>query len=257
MPIWGLLRVSLHLLRGMATCAFVFPWLDQAGRNRRVQRWSRKLMDVCKIELEFVDCGGAAQAGQAGAMVVCNHLSWADIFVINALAPCHFVAKSEIRAWPLIGWLAAKSGTVFIERGNRRDVRRIFEGMVKSIHAGDRIAFFPEGTTSIQGQVLPFHANLFEAAINGGVPVQPYALRYVNAQGEFAHAIDFVGETSFAQSMVLILRNPGIKAQLMLMPPLPTTGAHRRELAQQARQIIAGQLGVDCATDTGNNHGTE
>ncbi len=96
--------------------------------------------------------------------------------------PCRFVAKSDIRDWPLIGWLCDKAGTVFIARGKQRDVRRIYQGLVTSIRAGERIAFFPEGTTVGQGTLLPFHANLFEAAIDA-VPVQPYALRYVDQDG--------------------------------------------------------------------------
>ena len=94
-------------------------------------------------------------------MIVANHVSWLDIFVINALDPCRFVAKAEIRSWPVMGWLAAGAGTVFIARGNRRELRHIFKGIVSVLAQGQRVAFFPEGTTSRQGEVLPFHANLF------------------------------------------------------------------------------------------------
>jgi 1-acyl-sn-glycerol-3-phosphate acyltransferase len=205
-----------------------------------VQRWSRQLLRICGIEVQLMP--GSAML--AHAMVVANHVSWLDIFVINALQPCCFVAKSEIRAWPVLGWLADKAGTVFIARGNRRDLRHIFKGLVTSLQLGERVAFFPEGTTSAQGAVLPFHANLFEAAIDAGVPVQPYALRYVDAHGALHPNAEFIGETSFAESMLLILKGSPICAQLTCLTPIEAQGAHRRELAEAAQQAVAAALGA-------------
>ena len=249
MVAWGLLRILTHLLWGLGNCILLFPLIGEARKKRRIVAWSRQLLAICRIQVELVDAGGAQQAAQlqGGEMVICNHLSWIDIFVINTLAPCHFVAKADIRDWPLIGKLCEAAGTVFIARGNRRDVRRIFESMVERIHAGDRVAFFPEGTTAVQGQVLPFHANLFEAAITAEVPLQPLALRYLNQHGQYEHAVDFVGETTFAQSVISILRARGARAQLMILPLVSTEGAHRRELAEQTRQMIVAGLGLQAA----------
>jgi 1-acyl-sn-glycerol-3-phosphate acyltransferase len=174
------------------------------------------------------------------ALMVSNHISWLDIFVINTLYPTRFVAKSDIRSWPLIGWLCEKTGTIFISRGSIRDVRRIYQGLVASLHAGEHVAFFPEGTTSSQGELLPFHANLFEAAVEAEVPVQPYALRYVDAQGQPHPAVEFIGDTSFVQSMLWILKGRGITAQLAVLPPLDTGGnVHRRELARTAHAAVS------------------
>jgi len=177
-------------------------------------------------------------------VVVANHVSWLDIFVVHSLYPSHFVAKAEIRSWPLAGWLAEKAGTVFIARGNRRDLRHIFKGLVTSLEKGERVAFFPEGTTAAQGQLLPFHANLFEAAIDAKVPVQPFALTYHDASGASHPSVDFIGETSFAESIMLILNGPPVKAQLAILAPMSTEGAHRRELAEASHQAVAAALGV-------------
>lgn len=246
---WGLLRIVTHLIWGLLNCILLFPFLPEINKKRRIKAWSRQLLGICKIKVELLDAGGKAHALEliGGEMVVCNHLSWIDIFVINTLTPCHFVAKADIRSWPLIGKLCEAAGTVFIARGKRSDVRRIFEDMVARIHAGDRVAFFPEGTTALQGQLLPFHANLFEAAINAEVPLQPLALRYLNPQGEYEAALEFVGDTSFVQSVIMILRKGGAKAQLLVLPMLETGGAHRRELAQKSRQMIAQGLGLSLA----------
>ena len=235
-----LIRVTLHLIVGLATCALVFPWVGTARRDRHVQRWSRQLLAMCGVSVEQV--GGTPAL--AHAMIVANHVSWLDIFVINALHPCRFVAKSEIREWPVLGWLVDQAGTVFIARGNRRDLRHIFKGLVGRLQLGERVAFFPEGTTAAQGSVLPFHANLFEAAIDAQVAVQPYALRYLDQQGRLHAAVDFVGEMSFVQSIVAILSGGAVRAQLVCLPALETAGAHRRDLAQAAHDAVAAALGV-------------
>jgi 1-acyl-sn-glycerol-3-phosphate acyltransferase len=238
-----LLRVILHLLQGLATCALVFPFAGEGARQRLIRNWSRKLLALCKVEVKVGYASGAAMAERA--LIVANHVSWLDIFVINAMQPCRFVAKSDIRGWPLIGWLCEKTGTIFISRGKLRDVRRIYQGLVASLHAGEHVAFFPEGTTAAQGTLLPFHANLFEAAIEAEVPVQPYVLCYTGSDGRLEPAVDFIGDTTFVQSMLTILKAGRITAQLTLLPVIPTPKhAHRREIADAAHDAIAGALGV-------------
>ncbi len=240
MPWFGLARVAVHLAVGLWKVAVLFPLLDAEARERRVQRWSRQLVGICGVKMMFDHTRQVAPASPA--LIICNHISWLDIFVINALHPCRFVAKSDIRSWPLIGWLCAHTGTIFISRGKARDVRRIYEGLVTSIHDGERVAFFPEGTTAPQGTVLPFHANLFEAAIEAEVPVQPYAIRYVDAGGALHTSADFIGEMSFVESMIAIMKSGGMTAELIRLPQMATEGAHRRELAVAAREVIAGVL---------------
>jgi 1-acyl-sn-glycerol-3-phosphate acyltransferase len=238
-----LLRVVLHLFQGLATCALVFPVASEQARHALTRNWSRKLLALCKVTPEFTCADGTGMAPRA--LIVSNHVSWLDIFVINSLQPCRFVAKSDIRDWPLIGWLCEKTGTIFISRGKLRDVRRIYQGLVKSLHAGEHVAFFPEGTTAAQGTLLPFHANLFEAAIEADVPVQPYALRYTGSGGNLEPAVDFIGDMTFVQSMLAILKAGRITAHLTLLPTIPTEKhSHRREIADAAHGAIASSLGV-------------
>jgi 1-acyl-sn-glycerol-3-phosphate acyltransferase len=239
--IFRLARMLLHVFKGMAICAVVFPFLGAARRNGHIRRWSRQLLAICNVTVE--QAAGSAPV-LAHAMVVANHVSWLDIFVVHSLYPSHFVAKAEIRSWPLAGWLAEKAGTVFIARGNRRDLRHIFKGLVSSLQKGERVAFFPEGTTAAQGSLLPFHANLFEAAIDAQAPVQPFALTYAGPDGKAHPSVDFIGDTSFAASIMLILNGPPVRARLAVLPPLDSAGAHRRELAEAAHKAIAAALGV-------------
>ncbi|WP_273027888.1 lysophospholipid acyltransferase family protein [Massilia timonae] len=237
---WRLARVVVHLCEGLATCALVFPFVSSSRRARLTRGWSRRLLRLCRVEVDHV--GGVPALEHA--LVVANHVSWLDIFVINALDPCRFVAKAEIRSWPVMGWLAAGAGTVFIARGNRRELRHVFKGLVEVLQQGERVALFPEGTTGLQGAVLPFHANLFEAAIDAGVPVQPYALAYVDAAGGPHPSIEYVGDTTFVDSLLRILQGPPVKARLACLAPLDSVGAHRRELALAAQEAVEAAVRV-------------
>ena len=235
---WRLARVIVHLLAGLATCALVFPWARRGLRDAATRRWSRRLLAICNVRVEEA----AGVPALEHALFVANHISWLDIFVINSLHPCRFVAKAEIRAWPVLGWLARAAGTVFIARGNRRELRHIFKGIVSVLAQGERVAFFPEGTVARQGSVLPFHANLFEAAIDARVPLQPCALAYLDEAGNFHRGVDYTGDVSFVDSILTILQGPPVRARLACLAPLAQTGkeagAHRRELAQAAHDAI-------------------
>lgn len=234
------LRVMFHLLRGLAICAFIFPFSGIAHREHCTRQWSAGLLKILRVQMKLQLRDGYVPA--QSALIVANHVSWLDIFILNAWQPSRFVAKADIRGWPVLGWLCEKGGTIFIARGKQREVRRVYQGLVTSLRDGERIAFFPEGTTSAQGTLLPFHANLFEAAIEAHVPVQPYALRYLDGQGRLHHAADFIGDMTFAESMMLILRSAAMTAELIALPAMETSGTHRRDLALQTRAIIAGAL---------------
>ena len=253
MMAFKVLRIVLQLLEGLLTCALVFPFIGEAGRARLIRRWSIKLLRLCQVEVEIIDRAGGAAPSHA--LIVANHISWLDIFVINVWRPCRFVAKADIRGWPLLGWLCDKAGTIFIERGSLRAVRRIYERLVHRLHAGERVAFFPEGTTSTQGTVLPFHSNLFESAVEAGVPVQPFAVRYLcvdelpgrfGEAGRFHPSVTFIGDMTFVESLIAILKGARIRAQLVRLPLIATAGRHRRELAEAAHHAIAAELAVAC-----------
>ena len=240
--VFRVIRIILHLITALWTCAVIFPLTNAAGRAWRTRHWSVQLLALCRLKLEIER--RAAPQDDGHALAVCNHISWLDIFVINSMQPTHFVAKADIRDWPLIGWLCETAGTVFIARGRMRDVRRIFENLVNSLRNGDHVAFFPEGTTASQGTLLPFHANLFEAAIDARVPIQPYALRYLDAQGKYHPSVDFIGDMSFVESMLAILRGEPITAKLMVLPLIESTELHRRELAQACHTAVAAALDI-------------
>lgn len=233
--------LGLHLLRGLVTCALLFPWLGVRAREWHIRRWSRRLLRILGVEVEVVDATGVVSHGAArqGAMVVSNHISWLDIYVIHSWQPVRFVAKSEIRGWPVIGWLCDKTGTIFIERGRKRDAHRVLHNITDVMLQGDLVGVFPEGTTTDGTSVLPFHANLMQAPISGGLPVQPLGLNYLDAAtGQPTLAAAYIGDTTLLQSLEVILRAPRIKARLVIGPALVPVSGDRRELAGSAREVV-------------------
>lgn len=169
--------VLLHLARGWCTVVWLFPTLTVKQKEQRIRAWSLALL--ARLAIKLVVVGKPPVNGPL--LLVCNHISWLDIYVIYAVCHCRFVAKTNVGRWPLIGTLATAVGTLFIQRESRRDALRVVHQMADSLQAGDKIAVFPEGTSSDGLGVLPFHANLVQAAITAVAPVQPIALRYADA----------------------------------------------------------------------------
>ena len=192
-----LLRGIAHLFHGMWTITRHFPEATPQQKSEHIAQWARKLLAILRIDLRT---NGTAQT-TGPLLVVSNHISWLDILVLLAVQPVRFVSKAEIKRWPVIGWLATNAGTLYIERESRRDALRVVHHIAEALRgedpvygaAGSIIAVFPEGTTSDGSTVLPFHANLIQAAISAHAPVQPVALRFEDAAS---------GERSFAASYI-------------------------------------------------------
>jgi len=247
-----LARVGVHLGWGAATVALVYPWITPRWRRALKQRWSRQLLEILAVKHGM--CGAPAGRGaQVAGLLVCNHISWLDIFIINALTPAAFVAKDEVKHWPLIGWLCMHTETIFLERGSRTAARKTLQTMAALLRDNVPVAFFPEGTTSHGERVLPFHAALFQAAIEAAAPVQPLALRYADRRGHPSLAPVYIGETTLWQSLCTIARADSVTAELRILPAFETRMALRAELARRSREAILLQLGhrqfVQCAAD--------
>lgn len=232
-----LLRCALHIGRGVLICALVLPFCNPSQRMAYVQRWCRRLLVVLGIE---VRPSGVPQTG--AVMFVANHVSWLDILAIMSVRPVRFVSKSDVRGWPVIGWLVACGGTLFIERGRRSDALRVVHLIAAALQAGDAIALFPEGTTSDGHGLLPFHANLLQAAIAAAVPVQPIALRFSDAGSPVSAAAAYVGDMTLVQSLWAVVTARGLTAHVALLPAQPTAGQERRALASRLSDAIAAQL---------------
>ena len=235
--VWRLLRATAHVLHGMAVMTR-FPALDEAGRHERIRWWSAGLLRVMGLTLKVT---GAPRPG--ATLMVANHVSWLDIAAIHAAAPhARFVSKADVLQWPLLGWLIRNAGTLFIERERKRDAVRVVHVMAESLQAGQTVAVFPEGTTGLGAELLPFHANLLQAAVSTGTPVQPVVLRFFSGEVAFSQEVTYVGETTLLQSIWRIACAQGLSVQVKLLVPVATRHAERRALAEHLRGLIQQEL---------------
>lgn len=237
-------RLTLHIGWGLVT-AVLYPWLALSLRRRILQYWSRGLLDILNVKVY------AGMDANRHGLIVTNHISWLDIFVLNAVVPMRFVAKSEVRGWPVIGWLCHRAGTLFIARGKARDAARINRDMVELLQQGECLAVFPEGTTTDGSHVGHFHASLLQPAIDAGAPLHPVAIRYQDDLGWRSTAAAYFDDISFGTSMWRILRTPELHVRLIATAPLATADAERRTLAHNAQQQITAALD---AADSQNFH---
>ncbi len=232
-----LLRAVIHVLHGMLVMTR-FPALTAAQRHERIRWWSSGLLRSLGLTLQV---SGTPRAG--ASLLVANHVSWLDIAAIHSAAPhARFVSKADVLAWPLLGWLIKGAGTLFIERERKRDAVRVVHAMAQALQDGETVAVFPEGTTGLGAELLPFHANLLQAAVATGTPIQPVVLRFFDQQAPFSLAVSFVGETTLMQSIWAVACAQGLQVRVQLLPPVGTRHADRRALAEHLRTVMADQL---------------
>lgn len=234
--VWRLWRAFTHIVGGLLTILLRFPRLTPEQRELRVQVWSRELLARLGVRLEVQ--GVATLPGPL--LLVANHISWLDITSLHAARFCRFVSKADVKRWPLVGALASGVGTLFIQRESRRDAMRVVHHMADSLRAGDVLAVFPEGTTSDGSDLLPFHANLLQAAIAAGAPVQPVALQFVDTHsGERSLAPCYVGDDTLLGSVWRTVRAPGVTVRIVFGAPQSAEGHERRAWAQQLRDEVS------------------
>jgi 1-acyl-sn-glycerol-3-phosphate acyltransferase len=155
-----------------------------------------------------------------------------------------FVAKAELRHWPLVGWLAANTDTIFLRRGSRGHAKLVNAEIEAMLKAEKDVAIFPEGTSTDGTLLLNFHSALFQPAVDTGRPVQPVAFSYYDAEGRRSLAPAYWGEITMGECFAAILACRSLTVRLRPTPALDPKTSQRRELAHAARGAIAFNLGV-------------
>jgi 1-acyl-sn-glycerol-3-phosphate acyltransferase len=236
--LWRVLRVVVHVLHGMLVMGLRFPSLDAAGRHDRLGWWPAGLLRAMGVGLQIQ---GSPRPG--ATLLIANHVSWLDVAALHAAVPqARFVSKADVLHWPLLGWLVKGAGTLFIERERKRDALRVVHAMAEALQAGETVAVFPEGTTGPGPALLPFHANLLQAAIATGTPIQPAVLRFSQGPLAFSPAVEFVGDTTLLQSLWRVATARALVAHVQLLPPQASAHADRRALTDTLRAAMAAQL---------------
>ena len=232
----------MHLAAAFITLRFVWPRVDAKRRHEIAVRWAQDLLEILAIRVRVE--GKPPPHARHGAMIAANHVSWADIFAIASVRHTRFIAKSEIRDWPLAGWLAERSGTIFIRRARRHDTARINALVHDALAEGECVGLFPEGTTTEGDRLLKFHSSLFEPAVANRARVYPVAVRYEGPDGSPLRAAAYVGDLSFAQSLGLVMRTRETVARIRFALPIEADGMSRQEVAAEAHRRVSDLLGL-------------
>lgn len=229
------MRFAIHLLYG-AMLAIVFPSLNIRHQQRILRRWSVELLVILNVRISTA--GPLSLQDVTRGMIVANHISWLDVIVLNAALPLRFVAKAEVRRWPVIGWLCARAQTLFIERGKRSDTVHTNLRIAESLQQGNCMAIFPEGTTTDGSHVKHFHSSLLQPAIDARAPIYPVAIRYHDKNGQHHRNAAYIDDMTFVESLWKILCSRDLNARLVTTPALGTSTGNRRALAQEAHRRI-------------------
>ena len=228
-------RMSFHLAYALILDC-IYPLLRRESQGDRMQKWALKLLDILNVQLH--SSGQQLQPHRVGRLIVANHISWLDVFVINATTPARFVAKSEVRRWPFFGWLVQRAGTVFIRREVKRDTALVNQCLARDLLDGGDIALFPQGTSTDGSQPVRFHSSMLQCAIDAGAVVWPVAICYHDGQGRRLSELGFAGEMTFIHSLWKTMCMPRIEASSIYLPGIASAEMSRREIAAVAQDAV-------------------
>lgn len=241
--LWRGLRLTEHLVTGVLICAFIRLMELAAGRPswvfRVVRWWHARLCRALGVQVRAF--GALAEP----CLLVANHITWLDIPVLGGQGELGFLSKAEVRGWPLVGWMSAVAGTLFIQRGASQ-AAEVSEQIAGAVAGGRTLVIFPEGTTSDGRQVHRFHPRLFASARAPGVQIQPVAIGYRRGSEPGPDLeVPYTGDDRLMANLWRLLRHPGLVAEVRFLPPLePGEGEDRRRLAGRARLAIVQTLGL-------------
>lgn len=239
---WSWILVCSHVISGLLTLSFHFPFATQETKNRLIQNWSKRLLSIFGVELMLRN---SEILPTSPYLLAANHISWMDIHAINAFKPIRFVAKSDVEGWPIFGWMAKQLGTLFIKRDNSRHGKYVANEVAKVLET-QSVCIFPEGTSTVGESVLPFKPNLFESAVIAHTPVYSLAITYRSTStGERSEIAAFIGDMGLLESMAKILRNHQLLVELSFIPPSggsPEASKDRKWLALHSQEAISKYL---------------
>lgn len=236
------LRLLAAFANAFSILWFKFPRATREQKLMHIQAWSTHVLDVIGVRLNITPSSTSIGSHKT-QLLVANHVSWLDVLVIQAMHPCVFVAKSEVRHWPLVGNMAQACGVVFVDRSSSSSARKMVDDVAHALHHGYCVASFPEGTSSEGHDVSLFHANLFEAAIHRDVEVLPLALRYTDSDtGTLCLKAAFVGDIGFMASLHQVMGLHAITVGVQIGKTLSPHGHSRRTLAHLSHRSVLNQL---------------
>ncbi|MEJ2361916.1 MAG: lysophospholipid acyltransferase family protein [Gammaproteobacteria bacterium] len=246
-------RLVIHLLIGVILASVLRltrgqAWYLQTSGQALVRWWMQRASKIIGLHID--------QYGtpvKHNVLLVCNHISFLDILAISSAMPVRFLAKHDIRSWPVIGYLSALSGSLFIERGKHHRLRQSLITLRHALTQPVPVLIFPEGTTSDGRQVLQFHTGLFQAALDKQVAVQALTLHYRH-HDQSDRLAAYIEDDNFLLNLLRLMGRDKTEVHLSFTPAIDTQGHNRRRLAAFCHARISQNLAYQLhyqARDTG------
>jgi 1-acyl-sn-glycerol-3-phosphate acyltransferase len=229
--LWLIRELFLAAIDYARNCAFRSSSLSLSLRAEWLQRSSMRLLKVFNLELEIF--GPVPREG----LLVCNHLSYLDILVLSALSPSVFVAKSEVKNWPVFGWFARLAGTIFVERQRPSQVLHSSEEIAVVLRKGALVTLFPEGTSSGGENVLPFKSSLLEQATRQLHLLQAGHIRYDLSDGSVSEEVCYWKEMTLLPHLLNLLAKRAVRATVAFSE-VHQRSSNRKELARQLHREV-------------------
>jgi 1-acyl-sn-glycerol-3-phosphate acyltransferase len=235
MILFKYLEIVFQLLYAFFVVILQFPWITTEHKKKILSKWCGGMLDILGVKLEVV---GRDIDYSGGVLFAANHISWLDILVIMAWHPMRFVAKKEVRGWPVFGWFAMQINTLFIDRQLKGDSKNVSKQMAQALKNGDHVCIFPEGTSTSGDSVLEFKPNLFQSAIDADVACQPISITYQNAHtGVLSHGPAFIGDMGLLISIQNTLKAAPLKVMVAITPTCKPA-IERKALSDEAWDLI-------------------
>lgn len=231
-------KLLIHVLVGCFLIFIIFM-SSLRNKNRIIQWWSLRLLKILRIYINFTNFNFSKNSEQ-NYFFVSNHISWTDIFVINAIYPVIFLAKSSVKQWPIFGLMASVCNTVFIDRNSKKSLTNSL-GKLNYLIGFNSICIFPEGTSTIGHSVSKFHSNYFQIAIDNQFLISPLSLKYIK-DGKNCNKAAFIDDDTLLQSIKQIVGCRGINVEVKFLSKIDSKGLDRKELAFKAYESISKSL---------------
>jgi len=231
------LKIILHILLVVPLCLLIF--ISTKNQQERIIRfWCKRLLSIFEISVEVTGLESNLM-NQKKYLMVANHISWMDIIVIQSIKPCIFVAKSDVASWPLFGWVAQMTGTIFIKREKVSDIKKALKKMKRRLIKRS-VCIFPEGTSTNGRYLLPFKSNLFQSSIDTQKSILPLCLRY-EQKNIYTDKTAFVDDMSLLDSIIKIKQEKDIRVVVEILQPIRPR-YNRKELASYTQEIVRKNL---------------
>jgi len=227
----------MHILLVVPLCILIL--VSTKNQQERIIRfWCKRLLSIFEIKVEVTGLGTYLM-NQKKYLMVANHISWMDIIVIQSIKPCIFVAKSDVASWPLFGWVAQMTGTIFIKRDKVSDIKKALKKMKRRLIKRS-VCIFPEGTSTSGRYLLPFKSNLFQSSIDTNKSILPLCLRY-EQNNTYSDKAAFVDDMSLVDSINKIKQEKDIYVIVEVLQPIRPR-YNRKELASYTQEMIRKNL---------------